>query len=142
MDIKKIVLEMLKEQFGADLSETDIEFKLMGKNRIYAYKPCEIGIQEKHSGIYFGTIEKDGIRLSIEGSYIVGKVAKKCVLEIEKGKVIDWMKGYNIDGKIKGYVILKWKNYFLGCGRGNGKIIRNYIPKNRRIDDDLKKEKA
>lgn len=142
MDIKKIVLEMLKEQFGADLSETNIEFKLMGKNRIYAYKPYEIGIQEKHSGIYFGTMEKDGIRLSIEGSYIVGKVAKKCVLEIEKDKVIDWMKGYNINGKIKGYVILKWKNYFLGCGRGNGKIIRNYIPKSRRINDDLKKEKA
>ena len=126
---------MLKKQFDAFI---DLEFKLMGKNRVYAYKPCNVDIQEKHSGIYFGTIERDGLRLSIEGSYIVGKVAKKGILEVNEEKAIEWMKGKDIDGDVIGYVILKWGNYYLGCGKGNGNRIRNFIPKNRRIKNSKK----
>ncbi len=125
------VRELLKEQFGF---EPDFELKEMGKRKIYAYKACGIDVDEFHSGIYFGKLEKDGLRLSIEGSYLVGRKAKKGVVEISEEQAIRWMKGEDIEGDVKGYVILKWKNFFLGCGKGNGKIIRNYVPKDRRID--------
>lgn len=128
-DIQNVVARMLKEQFDVELN---LSFKKMGKNRVYAYKPCNL-VEEKHSGIYFGTIEKDGFRLSIEGSYIVGRKAKKGVVKVDRDQVFLWMKGEDIEGDIKGYVILKWGNYYLGCGKGNGKIIKNFIPKNRRI---------
>ena len=80
-DVQDVIVELLKKQFGVKLNK--INFKRMGKNRIYAFKPCDLDIQEKHSGIYFGTIEKDGFRLSIEGSYIVGREAKKGVIEVK-----------------------------------------------------------
>jgi len=131
LELQNTVKRMLKEQFGVE--NIDLLFKKMGKNRIYAYKPCGVEIEEKHSGIYFGTIEKDGFRLSIEGSYIVGKKAKKGVVEINKEQAFSWMEGKDIEGDVKGYVILKWGDYFLGCGKGNGRVIRNFVPKNRRI---------
>ena len=130
-DVQDVIVELLKKQFGVKLNK--INFKRMGKNRIYAFKPCDLDIQEKHSGIYFGTIEKDGFRLSIEVSYIVGREAKKGVIEVKKDEALRWMKGEDIEGDVKGYVILKWGNYYLGCGKGNGKVIRNFIPKSRRI---------
>lgn len=84
-------------------------------------------------GIYFGKIERDGIRLSIEGSFIVGKVAKKGVIELAEEDAIRWMSGEDIEAKVKGYCILKWGQYYLGCGKGNGKVVKNYVPKDRRL---------
>lgn len=121
---------MLLKQFGAEI---DLEFYMGGKNRIYALKDCKIEVGEVHRGIYFGTLEKDGLRLSIEGSFIVGKVAEKGVLEIDEEKAIRWLKGEDIECSVRGYWIVKWGEYFLGCGKGNGKILRNYVPKDRRL---------
>jgi NOL1/NOP2/fmu family ribosome biogenesis protein len=124
------VRELLKRQFGF---ETDLEFKEMGKRKIYAFKKCSLRIPAFHQGIYFGRIEKDGLRLSIEGSYLVGREARRGVVEIDEEKAIKWMRGEDIEGDATGYVILKWGSYFLGCGKGDGKLIRNFIPKERRI---------
>ncbi len=133
--LKEKIAEMLERQFGIDISEflkLDLEFEERGKRRVYAFKRCQIEVPDYHYGIYFGTLEKNGIRLSIEGSYIVGKLAKRNVIELDDERARRWMKGEDIEDKAKGYVILKWKNFFLGCGKGNGKVIRNYVPKERR----------
>jgi NOL1/NOP2/fmu family ribosome biogenesis protein len=124
------VFELLKKQFGF---EPDFKLKGMGKRKIYAFKSCELDIEAIHSGIYFGKLEKDGLRLSIEGSYLVGRKAKKGVVEVSEEEAIKWMRGEDIEYDVKGYVILKWKGYFLGCGRGDGKKIRNFVPKDRRL---------
>lgn len=105
----------------------------MGKGRVFAYRECSLKIKEQSSGIYFGKIEKDGLRLSIEGSFLVGKVAKKGVLEVDEEEAIKWLKGGDLERNFEGYCILKWGEYFLGCGRGNGKIIKNFVPKERRL---------
>lgn len=129
-ELESDVNELLEEQFGTQI---DLEFKKMGKNRIYAFKRCGLNIKTYHYGLYFGKMDKDGIRLTIEGSYLIGPSAKKGVLEVEEDKAIKWMRGEDIEGNVRGYVIIKWGNYFLGCGKGNGKEIRNFIPKRRRI---------
>ncbi len=123
---------LLKEQFGADLPE-EIRFYLGGKNRVYAYKSCEFDEIASHRGIYFGTIERDGLRLSIEGSFIVGKVARKNVIELDAESFSRWMRGEDVEADVRGYCIVKCGSYFAGCGKGNGRVLRNFVPKDRRV---------
>lgn len=132
-----LVIKYLSEQFG--VREEDINFKLVEKEngKIYAYGwNCEkIGIKKHRffDGIYFGKLCKDGVRLSIEGSFLIGKVAKKGIIDLDEEEAIRWLSGENLEREEKGYVILKWRSYFLGCGKGDGKFIKNYIPKDRRL---------
>ncbi|MDI9642531.1 MAG: hypothetical protein QFX37_03320 [Archaeoglobales archaeon] len=121
---------LIREQFEA---EVDLDLSIQGKGKIYANKECKFPLLSKSKGIYFGKLEKDGLRLSIEGSFIVGKTAKKGVLELEEKEAMDWLSGKDLKRDYKGYCILKWGEYFLGCGKGNGKMIKNYVPKDRRL---------
>ena len=137
--LKEKIAEFLERQFGVDKSEflkLDLDFEERGKGRVYAFRKCQVEVPEYHYGLYFGSLEKNGIRLSIEGSFIVGKLAKKNVIELDNEKARRWMSGEDLELPIKGYVILKWKNFFLGCGKGNGKVIKNYVPKERRIQSE------
>jgi len=137
--LKEKITEFLEKQFGVDKSDflnLNLEFEERGKHRVYAFKKCQIEVPEYHYGLYFGTLEKNGIRLSIEGSFIVGKLAKKNVIELDDEDARRWMRGEDLKLPVKGYVILKWKNFFLGCGKGNGKIVKNYVPKERRIQSE------
>ncbi len=134
--LKEKIAEFLERQFGVDRSEflkLNLEFEERGKRRVYAFKKCRIEVPEYHYGLYFGTLEENGIRLSIEGSFIVGRIARKNVIELDDEKARKWMSGKDIEATVRGYVILKWKNFFLGCGKGNGKFVKNYVPKERRI---------
>ncbi len=124
---------MLRDQFGVEISELGLRFYLGGKNRVYAYRECSIDVTAKREGIYFGTIEGDGLRLSIEGSFIVGRVAKKGVLEVDDDKALRWLRGESIEASVEGYWILKWGEYYIGCGKGDGRRLHNYVPKDRRI---------
>ncbi|MCS7143650.1 MAG: hypothetical protein NZ879_01365 [Archaeoglobaceae archaeon] len=111
-----------------------MKFIFKGKRRVFAFKNCDLELKKVGEGIYFGKIEKDGLRLSIEGSFIVGKVAKKGVLDLNDEQAISWLLGKDLEIPFKGYCILKWGEYFLGCGKGNGKKILNFVPKERRLN--------
>ena len=127
------IIEKLREQFGVE--RLNFRLKLMGKNRIYAYRECGLEVEERHSGVYFGKIERDGIRLSIEGCYLLEGEIRKNVVELDRNEMVRWLRGEDIEREVHGYVVLKWKNYWLGCGRGNGKVIRNFVSKDRRLRD-------
>lgn len=128
-------VEILKEIYGVE--KVSFELKKMGKDRLYAFLRCEkkdeLGIKEYHQGVYFGKLEKDGIRLSIEGCYLLRDEIKKNIIEVSYEDAIKWLRGEDLNIPYKGYVVLKWGKYFLGCGKGDGKKIRNYVPKERRI---------
>jgi len=134
--MKEEIADILERQFGISRDEflsLNLEFEKRGKGRIYAFKPCNLKVPTHHEGIYFGTLERDGLRLSIEGCFLVGRFAKRNVLEVEDDEARLWMCGRDLECNLKGYVIVKWRGFFLGCGKGNGKILRNFVPKNRRI---------
>jgi NOL1/NOP2/fmu family ribosome biogenesis protein len=124
------VIEFLKEQFGVDL---DFEFTVKGKRKVYAMKKCDLKLRSLQDGIYFGKIEEDGLRLSIEGSFLVGKIAKKGIVEVNDEQAIRWLKGEELEIPYRGYCILKWGEYFIGCGKGNGNKILNFVSKDRRV---------
>lgn len=135
-DITPKISREIEERFG-----TKIDFKLkeMGKRKIYAYKECteleKQPIDIIHYGFYFGRLEKDGLRLSIEGTQLIGKKVKKNILEIDYNQAIKWMKGEDlqVESETGGYVILKWRNYYLGCGKLKNRKVINFVPKDRRI---------
>lgn len=133
-ETKEKIMKYLKEQYGIE----DIDFEIVEKEnkKLYAFKRCEdIEITEhKHfSGLYFGRLCKDGIRLSIEGSFLIGKMAKRGIIDLSREEAERWLLGENLEREEKGYVILRWRSYYLGCGKGDGKLIKNFVPKDRRL---------
>jgi NOL1/NOP2/fmu family ribosome biogenesis protein len=80
-------------------------------------------------------LNNEELRLSIEGSQIIGKVAKRNVLELDDDLAKKWMSGedFEIKTELNGFVIIKNRVDFLGCGRvAKGKLF-NYVPKERRV---------
>ena len=88
-------------------------------------------------GMYFAIEENAWFRLSLEGSQILGPSSKKNVIEINKKELQEWFNGMDlrIDSKEKGFVILKYREDYVGCGYVKEGKILNYIPKNRRVTD-------
>ncbi|MFA4647399.1 hypothetical protein P8X24_09155 [Pyrococcus kukulkanii] len=127
MDVRK----MLEEQYG--YAPDDLVLEVRGR-RIYAYKRCEFP-EKGHEGVYFGKIEADGIRLTIEGAFIIGPKATKNVIEVDDEKAKAWLRGEDIKVDEEGnrWVILKWRNYWLGGGKLINGVVKNYVPKERRL---------
>jgi len=135
----KEIYALLKKQWDFD-SELDFAFLQDTKNRIYIANKdfAELDLEKLrlHSvGLYFGIITNNELRLSIEGSEIIGKKAKKNITELDDQQAKAWLRGEDIEIKTKseGFVIIKNKNDFLGTGKAKENKILNYIPKERRV---------
>lgn len=135
---KKLLFKEIEEQFKT--SELDLNYILLKNNegKIFLLSNYFKNLDTKNLrinslGLYFANISKD-IRLTIEGSQLIGKKAKN-VLEINDKQLKEWLKGNDIetDKNLKGFVIIKNNNDFYGCGLYKNNKILNYIPKERRI---------
>lgn len=136
---KKRLLTKIKEQFNSDFKLKYAVFK-NNKNKIYILNKdvSKIDVEElriNSLGLYLGVEYDNSVRLSIEGSQIIGKTAKKNVLELENETAARWVSGEDIeiDTKLKGFVIIKNRDDFLGCGKIAGNKLLNYVPKTRRV---------
>ncbi|MFH1505412.1 MAG: hypothetical protein ABIE94_00270 [archaeon] len=136
-DVKDII-KKLKEQFGYE-EKLDYVVLQNNKGKIYLISRDLVNIETQNLrvdtlGLYFGKQEADGIRLSIEGSQIIGPKATKNIIELEDEDRDLWVKGYDMDmaGEL-GFVIIKNKDDFLGCGKLKNNKLYNYVPKSRRL---------
>lgn len=140
---KKELLNKIKEEFECEL-KTDYFFFINPKNKIYisSNEISKIDLSKlkiDSLGLYFGELAKGMLRLSIEGSQLIGPIAKKNIVEINPGEMRDWLKGNDLEIETdnQGFVILKYENDFLGCGKvkkeDSKTIILNHVPKARRI---------
>src|SRR3989338_8301353 len=136
----KEILKLIEKQWGAKL-KLDYAFLKNPKNRVFIINKEDISKIELEKlrinsiGMYFCEIDKLGIRLSIEGSQIIGKKAEKNIVEINEEQAKQWFKGEDLEikGNYSGFVIIKHNNDFLGNGNyKNGKIL-NYVSKSRRV---------
>ena len=137
----KEILKLVENQWGARL-KLDYGFLKSPKNRIFIINKdisrIELSKLRLNSvGMYFCEIDSRGIRLSIEGSQIIGPEAKKNIVELNDDETRKWFKGEDLEKVCKdcnGFVILKCNNDFLGNGKyTNGKIL-NYVGKARRVN--------
>jgi len=141
-DIKRI-LNKLKEQFEAEI-DLDYAFLKNKDDKIFLVSKDLVKIDLSklridRVGLYFCKIEKNGIRLSIEGSQLIGDKAKKNVVKLDKEQMKEWFSGEDIDirGNFDGFVIIKYEDDFLGSGRYSNNIVYNYVPKSRRFYKNL-----
>lgn len=132
---RKELFKQLKEQFGAE--ELDYIFfensqeKIFILSKDYANANLE-NINVNNLGMYFARRENDGLRLTIEGAQLIN--AKKNIIELGKEQIDLWMKGKDIpmEGNL-GYVIVKNNKDVFGCGMLKNNILRNMVPKERRL---------
>ena len=137
----KEIYKLLEKQWGAKI-KLDYGFLKNSKNRIFIISKdiSRIDISKlrlNSVGMYFCEIDDKGIRLSIEGSQIVGAKAAKNIVELDEEEIRKWFKGEDLEKECRdcsGFIILKHKNDFLGKGKyANGRIL-NYVAKTRRVN--------
>ncbi len=139
-EIKKI-LELIKKQWQADFNKNHA-FLMNNKNKIFLVNRdisrIDLNsIRINNIGLYFGELNKGMLRLSIEGSQLIGPLAKKNILELNDVEARDYLKGADLDKKTKerGFLIIKHNDDYLGTGKVNREKVFNYTPKERRIND-------
>ncbi|TAL51498.1 MAG: hypothetical protein EPN86_06545 [Nanoarchaeota archaeon] len=132
----RALLEKINSQFGSSF-ETDRIFFLSGDDIYIANREVLEGIRESwrvnELGLYLGELKGEVVRLSIEGSQLIGPSATKNIFDIEDEK--KWISGemMSVDAPNSGFVIIRHEADFLGCGKiKDGKLL-NFVPKTRRI---------
>lgn len=139
----KEILDLIKQQWAADIN-VDFVFLLNEKNNDIFVAERDIfkvdfeQLNVDSLGLYFGEMKKGNLRLSIEGSQLVGPAAKKNVVELDKGETTLWFRGFDLEKKLsekeaQGYVLVKHNNRFMGTGRIKENRILNFTPKARRV---------
>ncbi len=139
---KQDIVNKLKKQFG--IENIKGIFVQHGAERLFLFQgeltqrqihELERTIPIERVGVYFGKIIHDEIRLSIEGVHLLKNQITKNIFELDKEQAELWMKGNELEiqtGK-KEFVIIKYKDDFLGCGKASELKITNFIPKSRRL---------
>jgi len=145
---KQKIENQLNEQFG--ISEIPGIIVKRGAERLFLFSGdyseneiinLERTVPIERVGVYLAKIILDKhtriekIRLSIEGTQILGNQVKKNLFEIPDNLVEQWMKGEELlikTGK-RDFLVMKYKDNFMGCGKASEEKIGNFIPKSRRL---------
>lgn len=135
---RKKLLEQLNDDYGIENLKLDYLFFKKKDNSIFLITKDFLNLDKTRFrvdsfGLYFGEIEKNGLRLSISGSQLIGSYATKNCLEINDKE--NWLNGQNLecDHNLRTWVIIKNGKDFLGCGYCKNGIVMNFIPKKKQI---------
>ncbi len=139
---KKEIENKLNEQFG--IKKIPGMLLKSGEERIFFFqgsfnekqiKDIEENIPIERVGFYFATYLNEEIRLSLEGVELLKDQIKKNTFELDEKQAEQWMMGseLNIATGKQAILVMKHKNYFLGCGKASKEKIGNFIPKSRRL---------
>ena len=138
----KVFAQMIESQWGKVPELFSTVTFIKGKDRIFIVsreleRLSKARIRVNSSGLYVAEVKGDNIRLSIEGSQLVGPTATKNVCDVSRDQVKDWFQGKDIqvNKTYDGFVILKYEDDFVGSGRFKDGFILNFVPKARRLID-------
>ena len=141
-DLKRLKNTLL-EQFGFS-GKLDYAFILAENQKLYLISKdlAEVDYQTLRVdkwGFYFGEWRSDGLRLSPEGAQLLGKKAKKNVVDLTKEEVLAYFRGEDLDKEcpVEGnpYLILKYNQDLIGCAKYKDQKILNYHPKAHRTNE-------
>ena len=134
----KYVRSLIKKQFGGC---PELNYNWLKTNERVFILNREIDqldtrrMRINSQGLYFGRLTHGELKLSIEGSQLIGPVATKNVLDLSEEQFEHWLRGLDLElpGEEKKFVIIKHNDDYFGCGRQiQGKLL-NLVPKQRRI---------
>ncbi len=134
----KPVLAFLKEHFGV---EKKFEFGwYLNKERLFCISRdielinlAELNVNA--AGLYVGEWKNGELRLSVDGSQIVGPFASKNIVELSDDELLAWLRGEVLEKKVEnqGIVFIHHDKDFVGCGKVKEGKILNFVPKIRRL---------
>jgi NOL1/NOP2/fmu family ribosome biogenesis protein len=138
----KVIVKLLAEQWG--FTENLESGFLQKENDLFLVTRDidKIDLQQinvNSLGLYFGELRNDELRLSIEGSQIIGKKASKNVIILDNLQLKSWLVGdaidlpSDIDCNTPVFAIIRNNDDFFGCGRVKNRILLNFVPKSRRM---------
>lgn len=139
---KQEIEKKLNHQFGIQKIPGVILSR--GRERLFLFsgnfnekqiKNLEKIVPVERIGVYFAKIVDWQIRLSIEGTQILKNQITRDIFELNKEQAEEWMMGreLNLKSGKKGFLVMKYKDDFLGCGKASEHKIGNFIPKTRRL---------
>ena len=131
---------LLASQYGFD-SDFDYTVFSTDEDKLYiATRDVEQFLDKRlrieRLGVYFGQELHGELRLSIEGSQMIGPAATKHVLELTPGQRDSWMLGKDLplEGEHdQAFHIVKCGQDFLGSGKYKSGVLQNYVPKERYV---------
>lgn len=147
---QKEIFTLIKSNWGVDfdavtgfgeVKNPEFSFFLSQKDKIFlATRSIERAplkeLRINSVGCYIGEYKGGDLRLSIEGTQLIGPLASKNIVELNSPETEQWMKGETIikDTGMAGFVLIKHGKDWIGCGKAtaDGRIL-NFIPKTRRI---------
>jgi len=139
---KEKLVAQLNKQFG--IKEIEGIFSMRGQERLFLFsgdfsikqiREIESTLPIERVGIYFGKFMDNKVRLSIEGVHALKSQITKNIFELDDEQLDLWMKGNELNIKTgkHDFLIMKYKDNFVGCGKASAEKITNFIPKNRRL---------
>ncbi len=133
---RRTLEQRLRIRYGVRIPES-LEVVLQSKKefRLTTCEALQVDIERLNPqgiGLKIAKETKHGIMLSIEGAQLLKPDAN--VARLNLNQAYCWVKGGNLEIKAsRGYVVLKYGEYYLGCGLSTGEHIKNLYPKHRRI---------
>ncbi len=137
-EIKEISKE-IEDNYGAGFDFSRYGVYKSGKDKVYIInrEATALDFDELRVntlGLYFCDMSGEEIRLSMEGSFLVSKTAKKGILDIGDDDAVLWLSGKDLELKAeRGFLIIRNRGDILGSGKSTGRLILNYLPKTRRL---------
>lgn len=137
---KRKIVDNINEQFGiSEINELLLE---TGKEKIRAFSG-HLSKEEilelskltniEFIGLYILRQEHD-LRLSFDATQLYQENITKNIIEINEDQFKLWIRGNDLPIKVqKGTVIINYDGDFIGCGKSNGEVIFNHVPKERRL---------
>lgn len=139
----KSISAMIKKQFAADFDFSQYALIMNSQDKLNLANKELFSLdfsklRANSIGMYFASLQDGALRLSIEGSQLVGKLAKKNIVELDDAEFQQWIKGIDLDKTLpqevqNQFIIIKHADDFVGCGKAKENKILNYVPKIRRL---------
>ncbi|HEC88207.1 MAG TPA: hypothetical protein ENI52_02705 [Thermoplasmata archaeon] len=154
MQIKKIlskkeieeIEDIIEKNYGCRIGMKNYRIFVTGEEKIWiSSKSIDFDIFNflkrcYRIGIYFGKLKRNKkIKLSIEGVMMVGKKAIKNIAILNEEEALKYMHGYDVTpdkivrGELNNFVLIKYREDFIGTGILRENYIENLTPKSRRI---------
>ena len=137
-EIKKLI-KQIEEEYKAASLKLDYIFLKNNENKIFIISEDLKNLDAtklhiNNLGLYLAKIETDGVRLSVEGSQLVGNNSQK-ILDLDRKEIDEWIRGEDVKKETdkKGYFIVRHGEDFYGTAKIKNNALKNFVPKYRRI---------
>ena len=138
---RKKLLVQLNEQFG--VREIPRVLFETGKEKVRGFSG-DLTIDELYSldklanvefmGLYLFRPELGFLRISFDGALLLKEQFSKNVALLNEEQVEKWMNGASLELDLdRGIYVVKCGEDVFGCGISDGKVLINFVPKERRI---------